>query len=101
MANEFIGSVDTPIYKINIAGFSTDNLKTFNPDGYTILCRLGKTCDELHYFPTTSKIILGSNEQSHLLYSNLETEFIPKVAQDLGISQEAAIETSIHGFLCR
>lgn len=98
MVNKLVGCVDTPIHKINIAGFSIDNFKTFNPEGYTILCRLGEYCEGLHYFPTTSKIVLDSNEQSRLFYTNLETEFIPKVAQDLGISQQAAMETSIDFF---
>ena len=86
------------IQSINIAGFSIDNFKTFNPEGYTILCRLGETCDGLHYFPSTSKIILDSNGQSQLLYNRLGTDFIPSVAQDLGISQQAAIETSMDFF---
>jgi hypothetical protein len=86
------------IQRINIAGFSIDNFKTFDPAGYTILCRLGETCEGLHYFPSTSKIILDSNGQSHLLYNSLGTDFIPSVAQDLGISQQAAIKTSMDFF---
>jgi hypothetical protein len=86
------------IQKINIAGFSIDNFKTFNPEGYTILCRLGETCEGLHYFPSTSKIILDNNGQSHLLSNRLQIDFIPSVATDLGISQEAAIKTSIDFF---
>ena len=85
------------IQRINVAGFSMDNFKTFNPEGYTILCRLGEVCKGLHYFPSTSKIILDNNGQS-LLYNNLETEFIPSVAQDLGITQQAAIKTSMDFF---
>ena len=84
--------------RVNIAGFSIDNFKTFNPERYTILCRLGETCEGLHYFPSTSKIILDSNGQNHLLYSRLGTDFIPSVAQDLGISQQAAIKTSMDFF---
>jgi hypothetical protein len=98
MANQFIGAADTPLYKINIAGFSTDNFKTFNPKKYTILCRLGETCGGLHYFPKTSKIILDSNQQSRLLYANLETQFLPNVARDLGISEEATFKTSMDFF---
>jgi hypothetical protein len=86
------------IQRINIAEFSVDNFKTFNPEGYTILCRLGESCEGLHYFPSTSKIILDSNGQSHLLYNSLKTEFVPSVAQDLGISQQAAIKTSMDFF---
>ena len=88
--------VESPICKINISGFSVDNFKTFNPEGYTILCHLGETCDGLNYFPHTSKIILDSNQQSQLL-DNFE-QFIPKIAKDLGINQEAAIEKSIDFF---
>lgn len=97
MANKLVECAGTPIHRINIAGFSMDNFKTFNPEEYTILCRLGETCDGLHYFPSTSKIILDSNGQS-LLYDNLGTKFIPSVAQDLGVSQQAAIKTSMDFF---
>jgi hypothetical protein len=86
------------IQRINVAGFAMDNFKTFDYEGYTILCRLGEICEGLHYFPGTSKVILDINGQSHLLYDNLSTEFIPNVAQDLGISQKAAIETSVDFF---
>lgn len=98
MANEFLGPVDPLISKTDIAGFSMDNFKTFNPEGFTVLCRLGETCPGLRYFPRTSKLVLGSNEQSLLLYNNLESEFIPNLAQDFGISEEAAIEKSLAFF---
>ena len=95
MANKLVLPV---VRQINISGFSMDNFKTFNPEGYTILCRLGETCDGLNYFPATSKIVLDCNQQSHLIYNSFQTEFIPNVAKDLGISQQAAIETSIDFF---
>lgn len=98
MVNKLIESGDSQFYKINIAGFSTDHFKTFNPEGYTILCRLGETCDGLHYFPKTSKIILETHDQCRLLFNHLETEFITNIAKDLGISPESAVETSMSFF---
>lgn len=97
MTNKLVIPVESPICKINISGFSMDNFKTFDPKGYTILCRLGETCDVVHYFPATSKIVLDSNQQSQLLYS-FQNELIPNIAKDLGISQEAGIETSVEFF---
>lgn len=44
--NQLVESQST-ICKINISGFSADNFKTFDPEGYTILFRLGETCDGL------------------------------------------------------
>jgi len=87
---------ESPICKINISGFSLDNFKTFNSEGYTIICRLGETCDGLSYFHHTSKIILDSNQQSQL-FNNFE-QLIPNITKDLGISQEAVIEKSIDFF---
>ena len=49
MSNKLLECVYIQIDKINIAGFSMDNFKTFNPEGYTILCRLGETCDVRAY----------------------------------------------------
>lgn len=86
-----IPSADS-ICKINIAGYSLDNFKTFDPTGYTILCRLGENFDGLNYFPKTSKIILDINQQSQI-YSTMEN-FFPNVAKDLAISQEAAVQTA-------
>lgn len=94
--HKLIVPVKQDICNINISGSSLDNFKTFNPEGYTILCRLGERCDSLNYFPHTSKIILHSNQQSHIL-NNFE-EFIPNIAKDLGINQETAIEKSIDFF---
>jgi len=96
MANEFIGSVDTPIYKINIVGFSTDNFKTLNPDGYTILCRLGEACDGFSYFPKTSKIVLDTRQQSQLI-RNFE-QLVPNIAEDFEITQQVALEKSVDFF---
>ena len=85
-----------PSCKVDISGFSLDNYKTFNPEGYTILCRLGETVDGLSFFPNTSKIVVNSNQQS-LLFENFE-QFIPSLSQDMGVSQATAIDKSLDFF---
>jgi hypothetical protein len=82
--------------KINIAGYSLDNFKTFDPTGYTVLCQLGETCDALNYFPVTSKIVLNVGEQSQLGY-NLQN-LLPNIAKDLAIPEEAALQTAADFF---
>ncbi len=84
------------VCKINIAGYSLDQFKTFDPTGYTVLCRLGETCEMLNYFPGTSKIVLNVGEQSQLA-TNLQN-FLPNIANDLAISEEAAIQTATSFF---
>ena len=84
------------VCKINIARYSLDNFKTFDPTGYTVLCRLGETCDGLNYFPVTSKIVLNVGQQSQLGY-NLQN-LLPNIAKDLAISEEAAIQTATDFF---
>lgn len=49
---------------MKILQYKVDNFKTFNSEGYTIICRLGETCNGLNYFPNTAKIVLNSNQQS-------------------------------------
>ena len=49
-----LDSCKSSISKINISGYSLNNFKTVNPEGYTIICRLGETCDGLNHFPQTS-----------------------------------------------
>ena len=85
-----------PICKINISGYSLDNYKTFNPEGYTILCRLGEACDGFSYFPKTSKIVLDTRQQS-ILMNNFEL-LVPNIAEDFGITQQAALEKSVDFF---
>ena len=80
------------VCQINIAGYSLDNFKTFDPAGYTILCRLGETCDGLTYFPATSKVVLNVGQQSKLVY-NFQN-LVPNIAKDLSISTEAASQTA-------
>ena len=85
-----------PTCKINLSRYSLDEYKTFNPEGYTMLCRLGEVSDGLSYFPKTSRIVLDSDQQSRLMY-NFE-KFIPEITEDFGISQQAALEKSVDFF---
>ena len=85
-----------PVCTINISGYSLDNYKTFNPEGYTILCHIGQASDGLSYFPETSKLILDNRQQSILL--NNFDKVIPNIAEDFGITQQAAVEKSLDFF---
>lgn len=87
------------ICKINISGYSLDNYKTFNPEGYTILCRLGDVSDGLSYFPKTSRLVLDTSQQSRLMnnLNNFE-QFVPNIAEDFGITKQAALEKSVDFF---
>ena len=84
------------ICKIDISGYSLDSYKTLNPEGYTILYRLGEACDGFNYFPKTSKIVLDTRQQS-MLMNNFE-QLIPNIAEDFGITQQAALEKSVDFF---
>ena len=84
------------ICNINISGYSLDNYKTFNPEGYTILCRLGEVSDGFSYFPKTSRIVLDTSQQSRLI-NNFE-QLVPNIAEDFGITQQAAFEKSVDFF---
>nr|YP_010283328.1 hypothetical protein MKU01_pgp046 [Psammodictyon constrictum]ULD16447.1 hypothetical protein [Psammodictyon constrictum] len=84
------------VSKINISGYSLDNYKTFNPEGYTVLCRLGEACDGLSYFPKTSKIVLDTRQHSHLI-NNFE-QLIPNIAEDLGTTKQVALKKSMDFF---
>lgn len=88
--------LEETVCKINISGYSLDNYKTFNPEGYTILCRLGEACDGFSYFPKTSKIVLDTRQQSQLI--NNFGQFIPNIAEDFGITQQVALEKSMDFF---
>ena len=55
-------SLGESVCKINISGYTLDNYKTFNPEGYTILCRLGEASDGFSYFPKSSKIVLDTDQ---------------------------------------
>lgn len=84
--------------RINISGYSLKNYKTFNPEGYTIMCETGKYCDILNFFPNTNTIVLEGNTQSHLLFSDFPHQFIPDLAKELNVSPESAFEKSIDFF---
>lgn len=93
---EFSIPLGTSVCKINIAGYSLDNFKTFDPTAYTVLCRLGQTCDGLNYFPATSKIVLNVGQQSQIT-SNLQN-LLPNISKDLMISEEDTIQTLANFF---
>jgi len=38
------------VCRVKIAGYSLEHFQTFDPTGYTVLCRLGETCDALNQF---------------------------------------------------
>jgi hypothetical protein len=84
------------ICKIDIVGFSLDHYKTVNFDGYTILCNLGSVSDGVRYFPKSSKLVLNTNQQSHLM-ANFD-QLVPKIAEDFGISEKAACDKCIDFF---
>ena len=90
-----VGKVD---YRINIAGYALKNYKTFNPEGYTIMCETGKYCDILNFFPNTNTIVLEGNTQSHLLFSDFPHQFIPDLARELDVDPQSAFEKSIDFF---
>ena len=88
--------VDKSLCKINISGYSLDNYKTFNPDGYTVLCNLGEVSDGFKYFPKSSKIVLDTGQYSKLV--NNFDQVIPNIASDFGITEQAALEKSVDFF---
>lgn len=55
--------------------------------------------DGISYFPKKSKIVLDSNKQSQLI-SNLGNfdQFVPSISEDLGITQETALEKYVDFF---
>jgi hypothetical protein len=85
------------VCKINIAGYSLDNFKTFDPTGYTVLCRLGENCDALSFFPRTSKIVLNVGEQSQISCLTFQN-VVPNIAKDLAIPEEDAFQTAVDFF---
>lgn len=89
-------SLGESVCKINISGYTLDNYKTFNPEGYTILCRLGEASDGFSYFPKSSKIVLDTGQHSRLI-NNFE-QLVSNIAEDFGITQQAAVEKSIDFF---
>lgn len=78
------------ICKVDVSGYSIDNFKTVNIEGYSILCHIGEPFEGVKYFPNTSKIVLSAGGKSYPLF-NLE-RYVPCVAQDLGISSDEVIQ---------
>lgn len=89
-------SPSNSICKVDISGFLMDDYRTFDPEGYTILCQVGKISDGLQYFPDTATIIVNNNQQSQL-YKNFD-QLIPGIASDLQITQEEALKKSYEFF---
>ena len=85
------------ICKVNIHGFTLDGYQKFNPNGYTILCNLGETCQEVTYFPKTATVILDANGTSNLLY-NFQNHYLPNLATDLQVTKTEALSTSVDFF---
>lgn len=72
----------------DISGFLIKDYQAFNPNGYTIVCHIGETCNGLQFFPESSTIILNQNQYSQL-FQNFE-QLIPNIAKDLQVSQQEA-----------
>ena len=89
-------AIQDEICKINIYEYSLDNYKTYDPEGYTIICRLGEASDSLSYFSKTSKIVLDSGQQSKL-FNNFE-QLVSNIAEDFGVPQPATFEKSANFF---
>ena len=99
--NNYKLPLDESICKINISGYSLDHYKTLNPEGYTILCHVAEASDGLTFFPKTSTIVLDNNQQSQLRYNfeKLFEKLTPSIAEEFGISKQAAVEKSVQFFL--
>lgn len=96
ITNKVTVPLEESLCKINISGYSLDNYKTFNPEGYTLLCRLGEASDGFSYFPKSSKIVLDTGQYNKLI-NNFE-QLVPNISEDFGITQQAAIEESANFF---
>lgn len=84
------------ICKVDVSGYTIDQFKTFDPNGYTILCRLGESCDAINYFPGSAKIVINVGEQSHI--TSILEDFGPGLSKDLLISENAAIQKATDFF---
>lgn len=88
--------VSKQICKIDISGYSFDNYKTINPDGYTILCNLGEVSDGFTYFPPSSRLILNMDQQSKII-RNFK-KLVPNMAEEFGTTEQAATEKLVDFF---
>lgn len=94
--SEIVTPLQEGVCKVDISGYSLNNYRALQPEGYTILCRLGETCDGFNYYPKTSTIVLNSEQQS-LLINNFD-KFVPRIAEDLGVTEGIAFEKSADFF---
>ena len=85
------------VCKVNVHGFTLAEYRKFNPNGYTILCNLGETCQGVTYFPNTATVVLDANGTSNLLY-NFQNYYLPNLATDLQVTQTEALSTSVDFF---
>lgn len=83
-------------FKLNISEYSLDNYKTFNPEGYTMMCHIVEASNGFSYFHKTSKLVLDTRQQSILI--NNFNQLVPNVAEDFGITQQAAFEKFVDFF---
>lgn len=90
--------VENPTSHIKILGYSLNNYKIFNPEGYTILCETGKYCDILSFFPNTNTIVLELNKKSYPFFKDFPNQFIPELAKELDVSPQSAIDKSLDFF---
>jgi len=90
--------VENPTSHIKISGYSLNNYKIFNPEGYTILCETGKYCDILSFFPNTNTIVLELNNKSYSFFKDFPNQFIPELAKELDVSPQSAINKSLDFF---
>lgn len=85
------------VCKINRSGYSysLNNFHIYNPEGFTILCRIGEASDGLNYFPDTSKLIVNSTPYINF-WANCQ-EVVPKakVAKDLKTTNQVAFDKSV------
>ena len=88
MKNEIEESCQT-IGLIEISGYTLDEFRTFNHEGFTVLCNLEQTCGSIKYIPQTSTIVLNTHQQN-LIVNNFEP-LVVGVAKDLKIPKETAI----------
>jgi len=85
--------------KIDISGYSFDDYRTLNQDGYTILCNLGDVSDGLSFFPKTSKLVLNSSTQSELISSlNNFDQYRQSISEELAVTKETALEKYVDFF---
>jgi hypothetical protein len=89
-------SAESSICKINLSEFVVKDYKVFCPDNYRVVCQLGELAGGGNFYPNTGTFLIDSNQQCKLV-NNFE-QLIPRIAKDLGISEEAALEKTVDFF---